>query len=190
MNNYVLIAGVNGTGKSSLRGVLEGQEVLLGHIIDADAIAKANSFDNIAAGKAAIKEINYCLENNISFTQETTLSGHRTVRTIRQARRQGYYITLFYVGLNTVEECLLRISNRVRKGGHNIPKQDVIRRFDNRISSFSKVLPFCDEVIFYDNENGFVKVGEIKNHRFSFTNGYRPRWISEFCEKLSLLKDR
>ena len=46
MNNYILIAGVNGTGKSSLRGVLEGQNVLLGHIIDADVIAKENNFGN------------------------------------------------------------------------------------------------------------------------------------------------
>ncbi|MEI3577760.1 MAG: hypothetical protein V8Q07_04760 [Acutalibacteraceae bacterium] len=87
MNNYVIIAGVNGTGKSSLRGVLEGQNVLLGHIIDANAIAKENDFDNIKAGKKAIEEINYCLENNLSFTQETTLAGYRTVRTIKQARK-------------------------------------------------------------------------------------------------------
>lgn len=40
MCTYVIIAGVNGVGKSSLRGVLEGQGVLLGHIIDAYAIAK------------------------------------------------------------------------------------------------------------------------------------------------------
>ena len=29
MNRYIIIAGVNGTGKSSLRGVLEGQEDLI-----------------------------------------------------------------------------------------------------------------------------------------------------------------
>lgn len=69
MNNYILIAGVNGTGKSSLRGVLEGQGTLLGHIIDADAIAKENNYDNIKAGKQAVLEIEYCLDNNISFTQ-------------------------------------------------------------------------------------------------------------------------
>lgn len=56
MNRYIIIAGVNGTGKSSLRGVLEGQEVLLGHIIDADAIAKMNNYDNIKAGKKALKK--------------------------------------------------------------------------------------------------------------------------------------
>lgn len=135
MNNYILIAGVNGTGKSSLRGVLEGQGVLLGHIIDADVIAKQNNYDNIKAGKKAIAEINYCLENNLSFTQETTLAGHRVEKTIRQARRQGYYVTMFYVGLSSKEESLNRIANRVKKGGHDIPKNDVIRRFDNRINS-------------------------------------------------------
>ncbi len=50
VNNYIIIAGVNGTGKSSLRGVLEGQGTPLGHIIDADAIEKENNYDNIRAG--------------------------------------------------------------------------------------------------------------------------------------------
>ena len=186
MNNYILIAGVNGTGKSSLRGVLEGQGVLLGHIIDADVIAKQNNYNNIKAGKKAIAEINYCLENNLSFTQETTLAGHRVEKTIRQARRQGYYVTMFYVGLSSKEESLNRIANRVKKGGHDIPKNDVIRRFDNRINSLKKIVPLCDEVIFYDNENGFVKVAEIINNKFSYTNGYRPQWIEDFKRELAL----
>ncbi len=186
MNNYIIIAGVNGTGKSSLRGVLEGQNVLLGHIIDADAIAKENGFDNIKAGKKAIDEIDYCLENNISFTQETTLAGHRTVRTIKQARKQGYYITMYYVGLNSIDESLQRIANRVRKGGHNIPSDDVKRRFEKRISSLGKVIPFCDEIIFYDNENGFVKVAEIKNNKFQYSNGYKPDWLVKYKQNLNL----
>ena len=30
------------------------------------------------------------------------------------------------------------------------------------------------------DENGFVKVAEIKNDIFRYTNGYRPKWLSEF----------
>lgn len=186
MNNYVIVAGADGTGKSSLRGVLEGQNVLLGHIIDADAIAKENNFDNIKAGKKAIEEINYCLENNLSFTQETTLAGYRTVRTIKQARKQGYYITMYYVGLSSMEESIDRITNRVRKGGRNIPIDDVKRRYEKRISSLSRVIPLCDEVIFYDNENGFIKVAEIKNNKFLYFNGYKPKWIVEYKNALKL----
>ena len=186
MNNYVIVAGADGTGKSSLRGVLEGQNVLLGHIIDANAIAKENNFDNIKAGKKAIEEINYCLENNLSFTQETTLAGYRTVRTIKQARKQGYYITMYYVGLSSMEESIDRITNRVRKGGHNIPIDDVKRRYEKRISSLSRVIPLCDEVIFYDNENGFIKVAEIKNNKFQYFNGYKPKWLVEYQNALKL----
>ena len=179
MNTYTIIAGVNGTGKSSFRGVLEGQNVSLGHIIDADAIARENHYNDIRAGRNALTQINYCLDNHISFTQETTLSGYRTEKTVRQARKQGYFITMYYIGLSSQEECIARIQNRVRKGGHHIPDEDVCRRFENRFRSLKNIIPLCDKVVFYDNENGFVKVAEINNNRFSFSNGYRPDWIKE-----------
>ena len=135
------------------------------------------------AGKAAVKEISYCLSNNLTFTQETTLAGHRIEKTIRQARKQGYAIAMFYVGLNSVEESIWRIANRGRKGGHDIPEDYVRLRYRNRLEALKKTLPLCDEVVFYDNENGFVKVAEIKNNTFNYTNGYRPDWIKEVEQK-------
>ena len=93
---------------------------------------------------------------------------------------------MYYIGLNSKEESLLRIANRVRKGGHDIPKADVIRRFENRIESLRKTISLCDKVVFYDNENGFVKAAEIINNKFNYTNGIRPQWLTEVKEKLSL----
>ncbi len=179
MNRYTIIAGVNGTGKSSLRGVLEGQGIYLGHIIDADLIAKENKYDNLVAGKKAIAQIKNCLDKNLSFTQETTLAGHSIEKNIKRAREQGYYVSMFYIGLNSCDESLQRIKNRVKKGGHNIPTEDVVRRYANRIEALKRILPYCDEVNFYDNENGFIKVAEIRNNKFSYANGYKPTWIQE-----------
>lgn len=93
---------------------------------------------------------------------------------------------MYYVGLNSIEESLHRIANRVKKGGHNIPVEDVKRRFEKRIISLGNVIPLCDEVIFYDNENGFVKVAEIKNNKFQYSNGYKPEWIIKYKDTLGL----
>lgn len=185
MSIYTIIAGVNGTGKSSLRGVLEGQNVNLGHIIDPDLIAKENDNDLIKAAKIAVAKIRDCLDKNISFTQETTLSGHTVLNTIKRARKQGYYVVLYYIGLSSAEESIARIANRVRKGGHNIPENDVIRRYNKRFNMLVDVISYCDEINFYDNENGFVKVAEIKNGQFRYINGYRPEWISELNNLLN-----
>ncbi|MDD6033705.1 MAG: zeta toxin family protein [Oscillospiraceae bacterium] len=184
MKKYTLIAGVNGTGKSSLRGVLEGQGELLGQIIDPDQIARAHHFDVFKAGKQAVAEIDSCLARNVSFTQETTLSGKRVLHTLRKARQQGYDVSLFYVGLNSAEESLQRIANRVRKGGHDIPKADVERRFSGRFDALRQVLPYCDQVTFYDNENGFVKVAEIRNGRFFLLTEAPPVWLTELKSEL------
>ncbi len=161
---YIIVAGIEGAGKTSLIGALKGLNILSSNIID--------ETDNISM-------ILHCLENNLTFTQEATLAGQRVEKTIRQARKKGYDIVMFYVGLNSVEESLLRIANRVRKGGHDIPENYVNLRYKKRLESLKRVLPLCDEVVFYDNENGFVKVAEIKNNTFNYTNGYRPDWIQE-----------
>ena len=152
----------------------------MGHIIDPDEIAKKNNSNIFLAGKAAVNEIKDCLSKNITFTQETTLSGKTVLNTIKQARKQGYYIILYYIGLNSSEESILRIDNRVKKGGHYIPSDAVKRRFSKRFEALKAIWDYCDETVFYDNENGFIKVAEIKNNTFRYVNGYRPEWIMEF----------
>ena len=184
MKIYTLIAGVNGVGKSSLRGVLEGQGVMLGNIIDPDAIALKYGAGGLKAGGQAIREIEKCFTSDASFTQESTLSGHYIEHNLKRAKKQGYYISLIYVGLNSLEDSITRISNRVRKGGHDIPVRDVERRYKNRFRALQKMYPYFDEITFYDNDNGFVKVAEVRDRVFRCTNGYRPAWIMELAREL------
>ena len=72
-----------------------------------------------------------------------------------------------------------RIENRVAKGGHNIPAGDVARRFNNRFDSLIKILPYCDEVVFFDNDNGFIEVAEYSNGEIIPKGDYRPAWLRE-----------
>jgi predicted ABC-type ATPase len=179
MNTYTIIAGVNGTGKSSFRGVLEGQNMISSNIISLYDISKKHNTDLISATNFAVNNIKEYLNKRISFTQETTLSGRTVLNTAVKARKLGYDISLYYIGLNSSEESISRIANRVKKGGHNIPTDDVIRRFNRRFEVLKELIPYCDTVSFYDNENGFVKVAEILNGKFRYVSEYRPQWIEE-----------
>lgn len=188
MKIYTIIGGVNGTGKSSLTGVLRTQTTDLGQIIDVDKITAEGKLSPIEGGRIALRKIRDCLEKGISFTQETTLSGYRTETTAAEAKRQGYVIRLYYVGLDTPEECLARIKNRVQHGGHDIPENDVKRRFAGRWEAVSKVLPYCDEARFFDNDNGFQEVAEYRNGAFILKGEHCPAWIQELSEYLKRVK--
>lgn len=88
------------------------------------------------------------MEKEICFTQETTLLGKKTLNTIKRAIEKNYYIRLYYVGLGTMEESLLRIENWVKKGGHNIDTKAVTKRSNKRFEDLLAVLPYCNEATF------------------------------------------
>ncbi|MBQ4119605.1 MAG: hypothetical protein IJD45_04370 [Clostridia bacterium] len=184
MKTYTIVAGVNGCGKSSLTGVLRTEIDNLGIIIDVDKITFANDGNAIDGGKQAIKLIDECLEKEICFTQETTLSGKKTLNTIKRATNKDYYIRLYYVGLDSMEESLLRIENRVKKGGHNIDTEAVERRYNKRFEDLLAILPYCNEATFYDNDNGFVTVAKYKNGELQPIGHNKPKWLVELIEKM------
>lgn len=165
MKIYTIIAGVNGVGKSSFFGVLCGIRYDLGSLINES-------------------QINSSIEKGINFTQETTLSGSKTLRTIKQAREHDYYIRLYYIGVNSAQESIKRISIRVEKGGHDIPAEDVLRRYNKRFDDLVAVLPYCNEVKLYDNENGFVEKAEYKNGMLIIKGNNIPDWLKELQNKL------
>ena len=174
MKTYTLVGGVDGVGKTSLLGVLVAIKYDIGVIIDSDLIDQ----------KAAIERINSSIEKGINLTQETTLSGSRTLKTINKAREHDYFIRLYYIGVNTAEESMKRIKNRVEKGGHTIPDDDVIRRYNKRFDDLIAILPYCDEVFLYDNENGFVESAEYKNAKLIIKVDSVPEWLKELKQVL------
>ena len=184
MKIYTIVAGVNGCGKSSLTGVLRTEINNLGKIIDVDKITATCGGNLLEGGKKAIVLIDECLEKEICFTQETTLSGRKTLDTIKRAVAKDYYIRLYYVGLDTMEESLQRIENRVKRGGHNINSDTVANRFGKRFEDLLAILPYCNEATFYDNDNGFVTVAKYKNGELHTIGQICPKWLKKLIEKL------
>ena len=180
MRTYTIIGGVNGVGKSSFTGVLKERCTDLGTIFDVDKITAELGGNALAGDKAALKKINECINKEVSFTQETTLSGRRTEATAREMVEKGYRVRLYYIGLDSAADSISRIANRVKRGGHDIiPALDVERRFAGRWEAVAKVLPYCDEAEFYDNDNGFVLVAEYRNGELRTVGSLVPAWLKE-----------
>jgi predicted ABC-type ATPase len=70
------------------------------------------------------------LSRDISFCQETTLTGKTIFKNISEAKDRGYKIVMHYVGVESVDISLQRVAERVRRGGHGIPEEDIRRRYD------------------------------------------------------------
>ena len=185
MKLYTIIAGLNGTGKSSFTGSLKYQRSDLGIIVDADRIAVEEfGGDTYEAGKAAVERLENAIRDGVNFTQETTLSGSYPRKLAKAAREQGYTVRMFYIGVDTLEETKRRIRNRVQMGGHDIREAYVERRFDRRFSSLKKILPYCDTAIFFDNWNGFREVGEYRNGELIAYGGKIPKWFLALKEHI------
>lgn len=185
MRQYTIVGGVNGVGKTTFIKSLKDQGMRVGEIIDPDSITADEGGNALIGCKIALKRIRKCIADNSSFLQETTLSGYKTETTIKEAKKQGYRIRLIYIGLDTVDESLHRIQSRVKLGGHDIPSNVVIRRFQHRWESVAKVLPYCDEAKFYDNSFGFVQVAEYSNGEYHRIGSHSCPWADQLGKHLS-----
>lgn len=91
MKTYTIIGGVNGTGKSSLTGVLKTQTTDLGIVIDVDKISAQNGGSALTGRQNSARAHSGLPEKNVSFTQETTLSGRKTEITAAPGKAAGLF---------------------------------------------------------------------------------------------------
>ncbi|WP_019894948.1 zeta toxin family protein [Hydrogenovibrio halophilus] len=132
-----IIAGPNGAGKTTFAMQLIDEGVIE-HFINADEIAKSlidvpAEFRNIHAGKQFLRRLNQAIQQQQTVCFETTLSGLSYLKRIQKLKQQGWQVTLYYLALEDVALSRQRVKERVQHGGHNIPIQDIERRFPKSV---------------------------------------------------------
>jgi len=170
-----IIAGANGSGKSTLAGELLPEEKL--EFLNADDIAREICPENIervriSAGKEVYKRLDLFFKQGTSFAIETTLAGSNHIKTIKKAKELNYEVTLIYSFIDNPEMCINRIKTRVLNGGHNIPDEDVIRRYYRSKNNFwFKYKDIVDEwAIFYNGEIQYTPVAKSDSKSIEILN--------------------
>ena len=161
---YTLFAGVNGAGKTTLFNM---QDKDLGVRVNSDEIVVANggdwrnSSDQARAMKEAVKLIKKCINDQCDFNQETTLTGKSIINNIIKAGEKGFKTKMNYIGLDNADVAVERVNIRVSKGGHGIPKEDILRRYDNSLLNLKEIIPLVDELTIYDNTKDLKVVAKF-----------------------------
>jgi len=177
-----IIAGPNGSGKSTLTRYIKSN--LDAPIIDPDAEARKINPSSpesalVAAGKQAIRLARDYLKNNQSFAVETTLAGSTYIKMMQQAKQQGYELNFIFVGINHVDTAIRRVAERVRSGGHNVPEEDIRRRYKRSLANLPIALQLADNAIIFDNSTNLghqIKL-TIENRKITQQFESLPEWL-------------
>ena len=181
MKRFIVYAGANGAGKSSLRaGGTDAVDVE----IDPDRIARAINPDNprsvdLAAGKEALRLFDQTLAVGKSLSLETTLTGRGILTRMQAAKVAGYEVELRYVGVRDADLNVARVSARASQGGHWIAEADVRRRALSSLENLPAAVGIADRSLLLDNTGTTHRlVLAVEYGRVLFQSPDVPPWLA------------
>ena len=190
----IVIAGPNGSGKTSTtRLVIKHEWADQCVYINPDEIAqtKYGDWNDVNAVRQAVE---YCeewreqlLRDHKDFIFETVLSSDGKVDFLKRAKEEGYFIRMFFICTESPTINAARIANRVMEGGHDVPIQKIISRYEKAIVNAVKVMRFADRAYFYDNsidnQNAQLLFRTAEGHFAKRYTDSIPEWANKILQQ-------
>jgi predicted ABC-type ATPase len=151
-----VIAGPNGAGKTTFASEFLPDFVQCREFLNADLIAAglspfAPETQNVRAGRLLLERIGELASARADFGFETTLSGRTYFKLLGDMKASGYRVVLVFLWLPNADMAVARVRNRVKQGGHNVPKDDISRRYAAGIRNLCRLYrPLVDAWWLYD----------------------------------------
>jgi predicted ABC-type ATPase len=179
-----MIAGPNGAGKTTLTRWLSAQGVDFGEYINPDDIAArlTGSYEArvLEAQGTADRRREDCLTERRSFTFETVMSHPSKVDLLVRARSVGFFTQMYFVGTDDPRTNIERVALRVSKGGHDVPLDRIVPRWNRTMELLHRAIDACDKALIFDNSEILRLVAEITDRLTARTFGPTPDWVQHF----------
>ena len=151
-----LLAGPNGAGKSTyvdrVLAPATGLPFVNADLIAAEIWPGHEVEHAYEAAKMAESERRRAMSAGESFISETVFSHESKVALLADASALGYLVHL-HVVMVPVDLTVLRVSERVRRGGHEVPEEKIRARYDRLWSHVAVAARLADEAEFFDNSS-------------------------------------
>ncbi|WP_131796938.1 zeta toxin family protein [Acinetobacter pragensis] len=125
------------------------------------------------------------LDLKVSFTFETVMPHVSKVEFLKTAKHKGYQTYLYFV--STVDPLIniARVKYRVQTGGHGVPEQKIIERYQRSMDLLMQAIEAADRTYIFDNSaDGQVAsfIAEIESAEILKMNQslkVLPKWFAE-----------
>lgn len=156
--SIVVLAGVNGAGKSSIAG--EFVETSDDFYFNPDTIARriralhpdiSLTLANSHAWQIGKSLLEQAIAERTDYRFETTLGGRTITQLLQHAAREGHQLHVWFCGLESPELHIQRVRSRVALGGHDIPEAKMRERWTSSRENLIHLMPHIHHLRIYDN---------------------------------------
>jgi predicted ABC-type ATPase len=164
----VIIAGPNGSSKTTLTRQLLADGFDFGKYINPDDIAATldGAYEERVrrAQKIADELRDRFIAEKRDFAFETVMSHESKLEVMRRARVAGFHLTLLFVATENPCINVERVEARVRRGGHSVPHDRIIARYARTMTALIDAMLLVDRTVLFDNSllsSGLLPCAEI-----------------------------
>lgn len=164
----LVLAGVNGAGKSSIGGNIMLRRAGLTWF-NPDTYTRILAQGGMSAGEAnacawqhGVNLIDRAVAAGLSHAFETTLGGSTMTQKIAAAART-HDVLVWFCGLASPEKHIARVAARVVAGGHDIPEAKIRERWVRAPLNLIDLMPKLSELRVFDNSTDAVPGSPVSN---------------------------
>lgn len=166
MAKILVLAGVNGAGKSSLLGAMLAEDGAAWFNPDAFTrrlVERGWPLEeaNATAWREGTRRLRAAMADDLDYVFETTLGANTIPALLREAYAR-HEVSIWFCGLESVELHLQRVAGRVANGGHDIPEGKIRQRFDSSRLNLIGLLPHLTALHLYDNSRPADANGRVE----------------------------
>ncbi len=147
----MVLAGPNGSGKSTLfdRHLAKWGLPFVNPDIIAKEIAPLDpSGAALRAARIADDQRKKLLDQGIAFVTEGIRPDPKL---LKEAKDRGYFTRVVFVCVHSPDLNVSRVALRVSQGGHSVPEDAIVARYDRALKSLPEAALVADQVLLVDN---------------------------------------
>lgn len=190
-----VIAGPNGSGKTTLYYTSIKPRYPNVEFVNADQLAEqrfghpARTPHESAVGQQLAEERRKeLMADRKNLATESTFSHPSKLDLVREAKAAGYSVYLYHVNVRSPELSVLRVQDRVERGGHPVPEDRIRGRYERNQPLIREAAKLADRAYIFDNskrDQPHTLTAELRHGRVISISENVPAWArSLYAEEL------